>query len=390
MTASSYLLDRLGSRIRCGSLRVRLPDGSWRRFEGAEPGPGATLHIDSPRFYRRLMSGGSVGFAEAYIARECDTPDLRALLDLLARNMGGWRDEMEGSRLYRVGRWIYHALHANTPRGARRNIRAHYDLGNEFYRRWLDDSMTYSSAVFEAPDMALGDAQAAKYRRIAEAADIRDGHHVLEIGCGWGGFAEFAASRIGARITAITISDAQYEYAAERIFRAGLNERVAVEKRDYRDVEGAYDRIASIEMFEAVGEAYWPQFFDKMRMSLRPGGRAAMQVITIADHLYDGYRKGTDFVQRHIFPGGMLPSPAAIRAEVARAGLSYVGDSGFAHDYAATLAQWSGRFERAWPELLAMGFDERFRRLWRYYLAYCEAGFRNGRIDVRQIALGRP
>jgi cyclopropane-fatty-acyl-phospholipid synthase len=249
--------------------------------------------------------------------------------------------------------------------------------------------MTYSSARFERPGQALLDAQRNKYRTLAHGMDLRPDQRVLEIGCGWGGFAEFAAREVGARVTGITISREQYAFARQRIFEQGLAERAEIRLIDYRDVEGQFDRVASIEMFEAVGERYWPTYFGSIHERLRPGGRAGLQIITIRDDVFDRYRRRADFIQKYIFPGGMLPSEARLRQETDRAGLAWTGISRFGQHYADTLAAWGQRFEAAWDDIRRQGFDERFRRLWRFYLAYCEAGFRTGRTDVVQLGLAK-
>jgi cyclopropane-fatty-acyl-phospholipid synthase len=285
-------------------------------------------------------------------------------------------------RLWQVFR---HFLNRNTQYRARRNIHAHYDLGNRFYSAWLDRTMTYSSAIFSAGDNDLASAQERKYRAIIEAADIRPGHHVLEIGCGWGGFAAFAAREIGCRVTGLTISRQQFAYATRRVAEAGLADRVEIKLLDYRDERGSYDRIVSIEMFEAVGEAYWPAYFRQLRDRLTASGRAALQVITIRDESFDWYRREIDFIRHYIFPGGMLPSLTVMRNLGERFHIPLSTEHAFGLDYVATLGQWRDRFRAAWPSLVPLGFDDRFRRMWEYYLAYCEAGFRTGNIDVRQM-----
>jgi cyclopropane-fatty-acyl-phospholipid synthase len=380
--------------MRCGRLRVIFPDGTAQTFTGPAAGPDAEIRLNrSGRLLRRLVVGGDLGFAEAYMDGDFDTPDLFALMRLAADNLEPWQEMLRGSRGYQFLQRLLHLARPNSQRGARRNIAYHYDLGNAFYESWLDPSMTYSAARFESEDQSLDAAQEAKYRRLVELLELEPGQRVLEIGCGWGGFAEYAAREAGVEVTAVTISREQYAYARERIRRAGLEDRVEIRLQDYRDVEERFDRIASIEMFEAVGEAYWPLFFDKLRGCLTPGGRAALQIITIDDEAFAHYRRGADFIQRYIFPGGMLPSLPILKQRTEAAGLSWQADEAFGQDYARTLKIWHERFERAWPELSASeigrGFDERFRRMWTYYLAYCEAGFRSGRIDVRHIALSR-
>jgi len=385
---ADHFLDSLGRMLAAGTLTIRYPDGHVREYRGKQPGPSAYLDIHDSVVARRTMTGGALGFAESYMAGDCDSPDLTAVLELGAINEDAFARRLDGKLLMRILHRFGHLLRPNTKRGSRRNISAHYDLGNEFYETWLDDSMTYSSALFGENPENLAEAQRSKYRRMAEIAGLRQGHKVLEIGCGWGGFACFAAGEIGCDVTALTISDAQHDFAAARVQREGLGERVKIVKRDYRDQQGRFDGIVSIEMFEAVGERYWPVFFDRVRENLSMGGRAALQIITIADEFWPVYRKSADFIQAHIFPGGMLPCPSGLLDQFARAGLSVIDDAGFGLDYAHTLAVWRERFNEAWPRIAQMGFDDRFRRMWNYYLAYCEAGFRIARIDVRQIALG--
>jgi cyclopropane-fatty-acyl-phospholipid synthase len=372
-----------------GVLVLRLPGSEVLRLEGSRPGAEAVLTVRSTRALRRILREGEIGFAEAYLDGAWDTPDLPALLHLLALN----RAELAAlSRLRPLGKLstlLQRAFSRNTRTGARRNIRAHYDLGNAFFEAWLDRTMTYSAAVFAPGDEDLASAQGRKYRMLAEAADLRPGQHVLEVGCGWGGFAEFAAREIGCRVTALTISREQFAYAVERVAEAGLADRVTVRNRDYRDERGVYDRVVSIEMFEAVGEAYWPAFFEQVRRWLRPGGRAGLQAITIDEGGFPAYRQRSDFIRRHVFPGGLLPSAPIVRAGAERAGLCIASERRFGEHYATTLAQWRERFRTAWPALARQGFDERFRRRWEYYFAYCEAGFRTGHIDVRQFALTR-
>jgi len=372
-----------------GALTFVLPTGRELRIEGKTAGPEGRLIVRDFRFVSRVMASADIGFAEGFMAGEWDTPDLSQLLEAFTANFDHLEKLVTGNPFLRVVNRLADALHRNSRRGARRNIHAHYDLGNAFYQRWLDPTMTYSAARFERPGQPLDEAQRNKYALLARAVGLERGRHVLEIGCGWGGFAEYAAREIGARVTAITISRAQHEFARRRLFDQGLAELADVQLRDYRDVKGRFDHVASIEMFEAVGEAYWPAYFAKVREVLSPGGRAGLQIITIRDELFRTYRSRSDFLRKYIFPGGMLPSEERLRQETDRAGLEWKTVVRFGANYAETLSQWASAFENAWDEIRGLGFDERFRRLWRFYLSYCEAGFRTGRTNVVQLGLVR-
>ena len=391
---SAPAVFRTGVRIcadnwRHGSLTWVLPDGSEIPCRGTEQGPDARLIVGDYRFIRRCLSAGSIGFAEGYMAGEWDTPDLSALLTGFALNFDRLEALVQGNPLMRAINFVTHLLRRNDREGSKKNIHAHYDLGNPFYERWLDRTMTYSSAVYEAPGEPLDVAQTHKYAALARSMDLRSGHSVLEIGCGWGGFAEFAATEVGAKVTGITISREQYDFSKKRLFEKGLAEKADIRLIDYRDVDGRFDRVASIEMFEAVGEEYWPTYFSKIREVLSPGGRAGLQIITIRDELFDGYRRHADFIQKYIFPGGLLPSEAVLRPLSARAGLIWDGAPRYGQHYADTLAEWGHRFEAAWDDIRRLGFDERFRKMWRFYLSYCEAGFRTERTNVIQLALSK-
>ena len=377
------------SRIEIGAMGVVLPDGRSLVFRGKEPGPQGVILLHDYRALNRLASGGSLGLAEAYLDGEWDSPDLTAVLECGTLNGRRFSEFFKVSPLKRSLDRVIHALRPNSRAGARRNIHAHYDLGNAFYERWLDQTMTYSSAIFESRDQSLAAAQTAKYRALADMIDLKPGEHVLEIGCGWGGFAEYAARERGARVTGLTISREQLAYAQARMQRQGLAGLADLRFQDYRDVTGTFDKVASIEMFEAVGEKYWPIYFGKIRELLRPGGTAALQVITIEDENFETYRRTVDFIQKYVFPGGMLPSMKALKAETGRAGLAWDTHFGFAKDYARTLAEWRRNFLAAWPQIESAEFDARFKRLWTFYLAYCEAGFRGGAIDLIQLKLTR-
>ncbi|HEX5379486.1 MAG TPA: cyclopropane-fatty-acyl-phospholipid synthase family protein [Phenylobacterium sp.] len=370
-----------------GDLTFVTPSGGTLRIRAEAPGPVARIEIRDFRFIRRALLAGDIGFAEGLMAGEWDTPDLTAVLSIFSLNFQNLTRVTEGSRVIGLFNFLGHALRGNTRRGSRKNIHAHYDLGNTFYSRWLDPSMTYSSARFQHPGQPLAEAQENKYRTLAQGMGLAPDHHVLEIGCGWGGFAEYAAREVGAKVTGVTISKEQFDFARRRMFEQGLNERAVIKLIDYRDVEGAFDRVASIEMFEAVGERYWPTYFDKVSEVLKPGGRAGLQIITIQEELFEGYRRRADFIQKYIFPGGMLPSESRLRRETDRAGLAWTGISRFGQDYGETLAQWKRSFLDHWDEIRRLGFDERFRRLWEFYLSYCEAGFRTQRTDVVQLGL---
>ncbi len=386
---SARLALRALSRMALGTLSIVMPDGRVFRFAGARNGVEGTILVRDHRMFGRVIRGGSLGFAEAYLDGLWDSPDIMAVFYLAAINAEAVDGVSRGTWIVNALARAKHMLRPNTRKGSRRNIHAHYDLGNDFYRQWLDPSMTYSAGLFSSPDMTLEQAQHAKYANLARLTGIAPDHRVVEIGCGWGGFAEYAAREIGCHVTGITISREQLAHGQKRIFEAGLNERVTLEFRDYRDLEGSFDRAISIEMFEAVGEKYWPDYFGKLRNIVKPGGAAGLQVITIADRWYESYRRRADFIQRHVFPGGMLPSPAVLANQAERAGFAVGARQTFGLDYARTLAEWHVAFNRAWPQMAQRRFDERFRRLWTCYLAYCEAGFRSQSIDVEQVVLHR-
>ena len=383
---AARLLFALLERLVHGAVCISTPDGHRFRF-GNSTEPAVDLFIADWALARDVLTGGDVAFAEAYIDGRWGTSDLTRLLTVLARNQAVLTRAFYGGMLQRVAYRLRHWMRRNTREQARRNIAAHYDLGNDFYRLWLDPTMTYSSALFEGdPGRTLDVAQDAKYDRILAELELPPGAHILEIGCGWGGFAERAARR-GYQVTAISLSSAQTEFARARLANAGLGDRAQFHLRDYRDEHGRYQGVASIEMFEAVGEKWWPTYFGKVRETLAPGGRACIQTITMADERFDQYRAQSDFIQQYIFPGGMLASPSRFAQEVDRAGLAVERKLRFGRDYAETLRRWLGAFERRIGAVRAQGFDERFIRCWRFYLAYCTAGFDSDSTDVGQFTL---
>ncbi len=377
------------SQIEFGRLTVIFPSGTRRVFGSENADLRALLQINDLRLARRMLLSGDLGLAESYMDGDWESPNLASLLMIGVLNADALAPALTGTWLTWLRNKLHHARRANTKKGSRRNIAAHYDLGNDFYGLWLDPSMTYSSAVFERFDESLQEAQARKYRRIAQALELCAEDRVLEIGCGWGGFAELAAREYGCRIVCLTLSQEQADYARKRIAQAGLSDKVDIRIQDYRDAEGTFDKIVSIEMFEAVGEANWRTFFGVLRRCLSPRGRASVQTITIDEAYFDNYRRTPDFIQRYIFPGGMLPSPTAFDAALSAQGLSISDVFYFGRSYAETLRRWDAAFQNSWPAIERFGFDERFRRMWRYYLAYCEVGFDGGKIDVGQFVIAR-
>ena len=376
-------------RIAAGHLAIRFPDGSTYHAQGMLPGPSASLHVRSGSLVWKLATGGALGFARAYLDGDWDSPDLGTVLQLGMANEAALAPVLDAPGLVRLFALLRHRFRANTRAGSRRNIAFHYDLGNDFYRLWLDETMTYSSAMFLSDDQSLADAQRAKYARIVDALALGPDDHVLEIGCGWGGFAEYAAAETGCRVTGLTLSREQAEFARERLAQAGLSDKVEIRLQDYRDCGGRFDKIVSIEMFEAVGEENWPTYFDALRSLLKPGGRAMVQSITIADEHFAYYRRNADFIQTYIFPGGMLPSPTGFTSVARERGLAVLEQEFFGADYERTLLAWDRAFVAAWHRIEPLGFDARFKRMWRYYLHYCATGFRSGRIDVGQFLMAR-
>jgi cyclopropane-fatty-acyl-phospholipid synthase len=393
--AAGRLLCALLDRLDVGRVELTTPDGATLAFgPGGAPVAGgrtapAVLSLRDWRVAGEALRGGDVAFAESYMEGRWDTPDLTQLLTVLAANQASLERAFYGHWWSRSLLRLKHFLNANTKRQARRNILAHYDLGNDFYRLWLDPSMTYSSALFDGRfEQPLEQAQQAKYARLLGELQLAPGKRILEIGCGWGGFAQTAA-RAGHHVTGISLSDAQTTYARERLAGAGLTRQADLRIQDYRDVRDRYDGIASIEMFEAVGERFWPAYFATVHDALRHGGRACIQTITIADDRFERYRTQSDFIQQYIFPGGMLASSTRFVDVAQAAGLRLERVHTFGRDYAETLKRWLAAFDAGAPAIRALGFEERFLRCWRFYLAYCAAGFDTGTTDVGQYTFVR-
>ncbi|MEO0943654.1 MAG: cyclopropane-fatty-acyl-phospholipid synthase family protein [Pseudomonadota bacterium] len=381
---------KLAQSINRGRMDFRLPDGRLFRVEAPSPGPVAEITVHDPDIFARLIREGDLGFSEAYLEGGWSTPDLQAFMDVIHADNNDVYDSFGGLQIVRLWERLRHWMNRNTKEQAKKNISAHYDLGNEFYSLWLDDTMTYSSAIFDTGQESLERAQTAKYKSMVDQMNATPGDHVLEIGCGWGGFAEYAAKERGLHVTGLTISREQYDYARKRIQKAGLSDRVDIKLQDYRDETGTYDGIASIEMFEAVGEKYWPVYFDTVRNRLKPNKNATLQIITVEDSRFEIYRKGVDFIQKYIFPGGMLPSPRVLREEVEKAGLNVLRSVEFGESYSQTLRRWHDTFNERWDDVSLLGFDGRFRRMWNFYLTSCAAGFHSGCIDVTQITVTKP
>ncbi|WP_028101361.1 SAM-dependent methyltransferase [Pseudoduganella violaceinigra] len=386
---AKLFLSLLG-RIRHGHLTLITPDETRMEFGDIHTPERATLRVSDWRACSRILRAGDIGFAEAYGAGWIDSPDLTALLRLALRNEHVLERALFGGVFARCWYRLRHLLRPNTRAGSKRNIHAHYDLGNDFYALWLDPTWTYSSALFNGDfTLPLEEAQRRKYQRIIDTLGLRPGQRVLEIGCGWGGFAEQAAKQ-GIHVHGLTISPSQLEHAKQRIVQQGLEDRVELELRDYRDINGEYDAVVSIEMFEAVGEKYWPDYFKAVSRRLRPGGKALVQSITIGERHFERYRSSTDFIQQYIFPGGMLPSVERFIQQAARAGLATQDIHAFGQDYAETLRRWDKQCFAQRQEVGGLGFDTHFQRIWHLYFSYCEAAFDEGRTNVVQFLLAKP
>ena len=380
----------IAQSMKNGVLDFRLPDGRVFRAKAKEPGPVAEITVHDSDVFARLIREGDLGFSDAYIEGGWTSPDLQAFMDLIQNDNEEVYNGFPGMAFIRAYERLRHWMNRNSKKQAKKNISHHYDLGNEFYSEWLDDTMTYSSAIFESGQESLEKAQTAKYASMVDQMGVKPGDHVLEIGCGWGGFAEYAAKERGLKVTGLTISQEQLKFAQERMKRLGIEDQVELKLQDYRDETGQYDGIASIEMFEAVGEEYWPAYFNTVRDRLKPGALATLQIITIEDKRFEMYRKSVDFIQKYIFPGGMLPSPSVLRQEVQKAGLQVKGSIEFGESYSQTLRRWHEVFNDRWDAIKPLGFDDSFQRMWNFYLCSCAAAFHSGNCDVTQITIKRP
>lgn len=378
------------SGVKAGTIEFSLPDGRVFKVQGKEAGPVARVDVIDPECFARLVRDGDVGFLEAYMDEQWRTPDLQGFMDVIFMNMEQVGIRFPGAGLVKLFEKIRHWLNTNTKRQARKNISYHYDLGNDFYGLWLDDTMTYSSALFETGQESLEAAQNKKYAQMCDLIGVKEGDHILEIGCGWGGFAEYAASQRGARVKGLTLSQEQHDFAVARMERAGLSDRVEIAMQDYRDEKGKYDGIASIEMFEAVGEKYWPVYFDQLNKCLKEGAKASLQIITVPEERFSVYRNSVDFIQKYIFPGGMLPTEEILKREIDRVGMDFDSIVDFRRSYSTTLRRWFEAFNERWGEIGQMGFDDRFRRMWNIYLTGCASGFEYDTTGLIQITMRKP
>ena len=382
------LLDKWLSRIEAGELRAVFPSNFQKVYSGGQVGPTADIQINSWKLVPRLLLSGDMGLAESFLSGEWETSNLTQLILLGDINERALGNAVTPSKFINLIEKLRHQRRDNSKRGSRRNIAAHYDLGNEFYSHWLDNSMSYSSALFTDFGEELEVGQNRKYQRLAKALKLKEGDQVLEIGCGWGGFAEIAAKEYKCNVVGITLSNEQAKFAQRRMQENQLSNLVDIRIEDYRDVQGSFDKIVSIEMFEAVGEEHWRNYFETIKTRLKPGGLAGIQSITIANEFFETYKRRPDFIQKYIFPGGILPSEDKLNNAVSSAGLKILDDYYFGKSYAETLRRWQSTFEQKWDDIKNLGFDEKFQKMWRYYLSYCEAGFETGHINVGQFLIG--
>ena len=387
MTFWEILLLKGLKNFSYGSIQIEFSNGYIENIKAKNPGPKAMLKILNPNTAKEIIQGGSVAFAESYINKDISTNNLTNLIHYCALNNDQAESTFNISILKKIIHKLFHYKNKNTKNQAKKNISFHYDLGNKFYEYWLDKTMTYSSAIFNNTSIKLEAAQNNKYKKLAELAAIKNDDQILEIGCGWGGFAEFIGNNYDCNLTAVTISKEQYEYSKKRIFDANLSHKVKVLLCDYRNITGKFDKIVSIEMFEAVGKQYWNIFFKKIENILKPKGSISLQLITIDDNIYDVYKTNPDFIQKYIFPGGMLPSDKILKKLINKTSLKINSIDSFSKDYAKTLNIWNKEFNKKWDKIEKLGFDENFKLLWNYYLSYCEGGFLSKNIDLKQIKL---
>ena len=372
-----------------GSINIEWPNGKIEKIYASKTGPNANLKIADEKVIKEIINGGSVKFAELYMAKRLTSSNLTTLMHYFALNNDEAEDTFKISILKYFFNKLSHFKNKNSESQAKKNISYHYDLGNKFYSYWLDKSMTYSSAIFSKPNDNLEIAQTNKYKRLAKLVSVKDGDNILEIGCGWGGFSEFLGKEYDCNVTAITISKEQYNFAKKRIKKANLENRIDVRYCDYRKIDGKFDKVLSIEMFEAVGKEYWNNFFSKIRDVLNPDGTVGLQLITIDNKIYEVYKKNPDFIQKYIFPGGMLPSFEILTNVANKNYFNIDSVNSFSNDYAKTLNIWNKNFNKNWKKIEELGFDETFRLMWNYYLSYCEGGFLSKNIDLKQIKLNK-
>ncbi len=381
------ILNNFLSKIKYGTLYVEFPSGEKKIYSGIKEGLIAYIKIHNYNFISYIFKRGSVGYAEAYIKGFYSTPNLTNLLMLSHQNENYFLENINSNILYSTLSKIKHFLKDNSKSQSKKNIRYHYDLGNKFYEKWLDQSMTYSSAIFDNKNTNLSDAQINKYKKIADSLSLTENSKTLEIGCGWGGFSSFLAKNYKCKIDAITISKEQYNYTARKIQKEGLSEKVEVQFKDYRDINTKYSNIVSIEMFEAVGKKYWKNYFDVIRNSLSESGMAALQIITINEKRAENYQNRPDFIQQYIFPGGMLPTKKQLEVSAREVGLKCIELLSFGKSYAKTLNIWNSQFQDSWKDVSTIGFDKKFKRMWEFYFSYCETGFLSSTTDVSHFLI---
>ena len=382
------IADNFLIKLKKGKLNVTYPNGDLRMFVGEKSGYDADINLNNYRLFSKLLRKGSTGFAESYMDGDFNTSNLSNLLLFGLDNESDFLESRHNYSFIEYYIKFRHDLNQNTKNKSKKNIKYHYDLGNDFYGHWLDKTMTYSSAIFSVKNYDLHDAQIHKYDQIAKPMKLNENSNLLEIGCGWGGFSTYIAKKYKSKIKAITISKAQFEFASQRILKEGLNEKVSIEMKDYRDINQTYSNIVSIEMFEAVGKKYWSIFLDTLKKSLLPEGLASLQIITIRDDKAFKYQNNPDFIQQYIFPGGILPSKRQLKDLSLDMGLSFKEQQNFKNSYAKTLKLWNQKFQKAWPDIsLQQGFSLRFKKMWEYYLTYCEVGFITGVTDVSHFII---